>query len=78
MLKAGAIYILSKDTKHLPNSSFYLGAADICSKEAIEEFPKIHIREFRYNMIKEAEGYLYSALSLFDKDKKEYQEVQKK
>jgi hypothetical protein len=77
MLKIDAISSLTKDTEHLPDSSFYLWCADVIVKNAIKEFPKIHKRDKRYKILTEAEKYLKCALSLFAKDKKQYQENQK-
>jgi hypothetical protein len=77
MLTLGEISSLTKDTEHLPDSSFYLWCADIIVKNAIKGFPKTHKRDRRYKILAEAEKHLKCALLLFAKDKKQYQENQK-
>jgi beta-galactosidase beta subunit len=77
MLKVDALAALTKDTQHLPESSFYLGCADVLTKEASKEFSQIHRRNSRYRLLQEAEESLKYALILFEKDKIHYQENQK-
>jgi len=77
MLKEDVLILLTKDTQHLPESSFYLGYADIFTKEVNKEFPQMHTRNARYILLQEAENSLKYALSFFARDKAEYKKDQK-
>lgn len=70
------IFFVAKDTEHLPESSFYLGCADISVQEAIKEITSISRREGRIKKIEEIEKDLRYALDLFSKDKVKYTQNQ--
>jgi hypothetical protein len=78
MIDCESLKNLSKDTSHLPDSSFYLWYADILIREVDKEIIKYTTRDRRCNLILQVEGYLSYAIQLFDWDKKYYTDVQKK
>lgn len=77
MITCDALYMLTKDTEHLPESSFYLWCADILVKEATKNINKKTTRDSRYRFLQEIEQSLAYALNLFDEDKQHYTDIQK-
>lgn len=77
MIESRKIYALTKDTQHLPPSSFYLGCADILTEEAKKVLQKKSREYERDAILQEIENNLYYALTLFAKDKNTYTLSQK-
>ncbi|AHB40943.1 hypothetical protein P148_SR1C00001G0132 [candidate division SR1 bacterium RAAC1_SR1_1] len=77
MYQIDPITLLAKETNHLPESSFYLGLADILAVETEKEIKDISRRNYRIKKIEEVQKNLQYALLLFNTDKNNYQENQK-
>ncbi|MEI6672186.1 MAG: hypothetical protein WCL02_02235 [bacterium] len=77
MLESKKIHALTKDTQHLPPSSFFLGYADILTKEAIELFQKKARKYERNAILQEIKEELHYTITLFEKDKNTYTLPQK-
>lgn len=72
-----AIKHLSKETEHLPKSSFYLGLADILTENAASEIKNNERDSYREKTIERIWDNFDYAIELFSEDKKLYEKDQK-
>ena len=77
MEKQDPLYLLEEETKHLPESSFYLWLADILISQAETVFKQDFWKVSRITVINEIQSNLNQAISLFKEDKYKYLESQK-
>ncbi|MDD3262408.1 MAG: hypothetical protein PHR61_01050 [Candidatus Absconditabacteria bacterium] len=72
-----SIIKLTQETKHLPNSSFYLGLTEFFTNDALKEIKNRKTRECRVKIIEKIQSDLKYALNIFKEDKVNYEENQK-
>ncbi len=77
MQSLDAISKLTKETEHLPSSSFYLWLTEIFANDALNEIKFAKSRYCRLKTIEKLQKDLKDSLAIFKEDKIYYEEEQK-
>lgn len=77
MLHHDDMICLTRDTKHIPQSWFYLGYADILIKDAAKEMKHTIRRHERVKILQDINTEIERAIKFFAQDKNEYTLLQR-